>query len=208
MIAVVDYSMGNVTSVQNAFELLGIETVLTHDRELLDQCSGIVVPGVGAFGCAALDLEQKGLVQYLKYRQSKKTYILGICLGLQLFFEESEEDPGFKGMHFFPGKVLRFPADVKVPHMGWNRIIFARPDPIFAGVPDASHFYFAHSYYANPENEEFALAHCHYGTSFAAAVKRNTVYGLQFHPEKSGGVGLKILRNFERMVSDAADSSR
>ncbi len=208
MIAVVDYSMGNVTSVQNAFELLGIETVLTHDRELLDQCSGIVVPGVGAFGCAALDLEQKGLVQYLKCRQSKKTYILGICLGLQLFFEESEEDPGFEGMHFFPGKVLRFPADVKVPHMGWNRIIFARPDPIFAGVPDASHFYFAHSYYANPENEEFALAHCHYGPSFAAAVKRNTVYGLQFHPEKSGGVGLKILRNFERMVSDAADSSR
>ncbi len=205
MIAVVDYGMGNVTSVRNGFELLGIDTVLTSDTAVLERCPGIVVPGVGAFGRASQDLESKGLFEYLRYRERKKTYILGICLGLQLFFEESEEDPGFAGMDFFPGSVVRFPGDVKVPHMGWNRIFFSGRDPILEGVPDASHFYFAHSYYASPENAEFSLARCHYGVSFAAAVKRGTVYGLQFHPEKSGRLGLTILGNFGRMVSDAAD---
>ncbi len=208
MIAVVDYGMGNVTSVRNGFDLLGIQTVLTHDTDVLDKCRGIVVPGVGAFGCASEDLEKKGLMAYLKHRKNQETYILGICLGLQLFFDESEEDPGFEGIHFFPGKVIRFPEHVKVPHMGWNRIFFTRPDPIFTDVPDASHFYFAHSYYASPEKNELALARCNYGSSFAAAVKRDTVYGLQFHPEKSGKLGLIILRNFERMVSSATDSSR
>ncbi len=208
MIAIVDYGMGNVTSVRNGFDMLGIQTVLTHDTDVLDRCPGIVVPGVGAFGCASQDLEKKGLMTYLKHRQNQETFILGICLGLQLFFDESEEDPGFEGVHFFPGKVIRFPEDVKVPHMGWNRIFFTRPDPIFVDVPDASHFYFAHSYYASPEKDEFALARCNYGSSFAAAVKRDTIYGLQFHPEKSGKLGLIILRNFERMVSSATDSSR
>ncbi len=207
MIAVVDYGMGNVTSVRNGFELLGIETVLTHDTLVMDRCKGIVVPGVGAFGCAADDLEQKGLMEYLQHRERQGTYILGICLGLQLFFDESEEDPGFEGMHLLPGRVIRFPHGVKVPHMGWNRVYFTREDPLFNQVPGESHFYFAHSFFASPENKEHALAHCNYGASFAAAVKKNSVYGLQFHPEKSGRLGLTILKNFERMVADADHSS-
>lgn len=208
MIAVIDYGMGNVTSVRNSFTHLGFETVLTSDISVLEKCSALVLPGVGAFGAAVDELNRKGLLGYLVQRKEKGTLILGICLGLQLFFQESQESPGHTGLGFLPGKVRRFSGNAKVPHIGWNRVYLLKNDSLFHGITDGSHFYFAHSYYAVLEEREDILATCSYGDNrFPAAVRKNNLYGLQFHPEKSGDLGLRILRNFGRMVANA-DYSR
>ena len=196
--------MGNVTSVSNAFAYLGYETVLTHDPYVLDSCPALVLPGVGAFGSAVEELQRKGLFDYLHKRREKGSLLLGICLGLQLFFTQSEEDPGSRGLTYFPDTLKRFSPGLKVPHMGWNRV-FAGNDPLFEGIPRGSHFYFAHSFYAPPvAGEDCLLASCCYGVDFAAAVKQGNAYGVQFHPEKSGEMGLRLLLNFGRMVENAA----
>lgn len=195
--------MGNVTSVRNAFAYLGFETVLTHDPHVLDSCSALVLPGVGAFGSAVEELRHKGLFDYLNQRREKDSFLLGICLGLQLFFEQSEEDPNSSGLTFFSHTLKRFSPGLKVPHMGWNRV-YAGNDPLFEGIPQGSHFYFAHSFYAPPVVEEGCLlARCNYGVDFTAAVKQGNAYGVQFHPEKSGKMGLRLLLNFGRMVDNA-----
>lgn len=204
MIAIIDYGMGNITSVSNGFSYVGINTVLTDDIAVLNRYRTIVLPGVGAFGSAMVELRRKGLVDYLKERQKDGTIILGICLGLQLFFPQSEEDPGFEGLGFLPGEVVRFPESVKVPQMGWNRVYFSGSgEPLAAGIPEGSHFYFANSYYASPQQKEHLLARSNYEVVFPAAVRKENVYGLQFHPEKSGEMGLRLLYNFGRMVRDA-----
>jgi len=194
--------MGNVTSVGNGFARLGFQTILTDDQERLSRCHALVLPGVGAFGSAMDELRRKGLLEFLKEQQQKGVYILGICLGLQLFFENSEEDPGCDGIGFFPGQVTRFPVGLKVPHIGWSSIMLEKTDPLFESIPSGSYFYFAHSYYApwSEKKEIDPLARCNYTVDFAAAIKKDNVYGLQFHPEKSGEIGLKILENFGRMV--------
>lgn len=195
--------MGNVKSVSNAFAHLGFRTILTHKTEVLDSCPALVLPGVGAFGSAADELRQKGLCDYLQARWQKGTLLLGICLGMQLFFRSSEESPGRRGLAFSPQTLNRFPLNLKVPHMGWNRV-YTVDDPLFVGITPGSYFYFAHSYYALINGEEtWSLAHCHYSTRFAAAVKMGSAYGVQFHPEKSGEAGLRLLRNFGRMVENA-----
>lgn len=203
MIAIIDYGMGNVTSVRNAFAYLGFETVLTHEPEVLNSCPALVLPGVGAFGSAAEELQRKGLFEYLHARKEKGSFLLGICLGLQLFFDRSEEDPDGRGLTYFRGNLKRFPKGLKVPHMGWNRVL-AEPDPLFEGIPQGSHFYFAHSFYAPlVTGEDCLVARCSYGVDFAAAVKQGNAYGVQFHPEKSGEMGLRLLLNFGRMVENA-----
>ncbi len=204
MIAIIDYGMGNVTSVSNAFAYLGFETVLTHEPHVLDSCPALVLPGVGAFGSAVEELQHKGLFDYLNQRRKKDSFLLGICLGLQLLFDRSEEDPHSRGLTYFSDTLKRFSPGLKVPHMGWNRV-YAGNDPLFEGIPRGSHFYFAHSFYAPPAvGEECLLASCKYGVDFAAAVKLGNAYGVQFHPEKSGEIGLRMLLNFGRMVENAA----
>jgi len=207
LIAIIDYGMGNVQSVANGFARLGFDTVLTGDLEVIKKSSTLVLPGVGAFGRAVEELKKKGLLEHLQERERQGTYILGICLGLQLFFEESQEDPGWEGLSFLSGQVLRFPPSVKVPHMGWNRVYHNNDNPLFDGIPSGCHFYFAHSFYGFPKGEEKFLARCSYGVGFPAALKKKNVYGLQFHPEKSGEWGLKVLLNFGRMISGAGNTS-
>lgn len=207
MIAIIDYGMGNITSICNAFVYVGANTVLTDDIAVLDRCRALVLPGVGAFGSAMAELKRKGLVEYLREREKKGIPILGICLGMQLFFSQSQEDPDVEGLGFMSGEALRFPARVKVPQMGWNRVFFhSTGEPLVAGIPDGSHFYFANSFYIPGAQKEHLLAWSSYEVPFAAAVKRGNLYGLQFHPEKSGKMGLRILYNFGRMVNDAGNS--
>lgn len=203
LIAIIDYGMGNVKSVHNAFAHLGFETVLTDDPQILESCPALVLPGVGAFGSAVEELERKGLYHYLLERRERGSYLLGICLGLQLFFEQSEESPGNRGLSFYSQTLKRFSPGYKVPHMGWNRV-FASDDPLFEGIPRGSHFYFAHSFYVPANTEKWLLARCSYSVEFAAAVKQGNAYGVQFHPEKSGEQGLRLLLNFGRMVENAA----
>lgn len=206
MIAIIDYGMGNITSIRNGFTYVGVNAVLTDDIEVLERCQALVLPGVGAFGSAMAELKRKGLVEYLRQRHKEGTIILGICLGLQLLFPRSEEDPGVEGLGFLPGEVVRFPPQVKVPQMGWNRVYFrAGEEPLAAEIPQGTHFYFANSYYAAAQKEHL-LAWSNYEITFAAAVKKENVYGLQFHPEKSGKMGLRLLYNFGRMVRDAGYS--
>jgi glutamine amidotransferase len=203
MIAIIDYGMGNITSIRNGFTYVGINTVLTDDIGVLERYRAIVLPGVGAFGSAMDELQRKGLVAYLKERQKDGAIILGICLGLQLLFPRSEEDPGIPGLGFLPGEVVRFPQRVKVPQMGWNRVFFSGREPLAAGIPEGSHFYFANSYYASLQEKEYLLAWSNYEVAFPAAVRKENVYGLQFHPEKSGEAGLRLLYNFGKVVKDA-----
>lgn len=202
MIGIIDYGMGNVTSVRNAFSYLGFATILSDKIPVLDSCAALVLPGVGAFGSAVDELQRKGLFEYLKQRQDEGSFILGICLGLQLFFARSEEDPESHGLAFFPETIRRFPSGLKVPHMGWNRVVTGG-DPIFQGISQHSYFYFAHSYYASLAQQQARAASCRYGVDFAAAVREGNTYGLQFHPEKSGEAGLKLLLNFGRLVEGA-----
>jgi imidazole glycerol-phosphate synthase subunit HisH len=205
MIAIVDYGMGNVTSVKNGFAYVGFDSVLTDDLDVLRRSKAIVLPGVGAFGSAIQELARKGLVDFLRERERQGTIILGICLGLQLMFEHSEEDPGIDGLKFFSGDVVRFPPNMKVPQIGWNRVNF-RDEPLFTGIPQGTHFYFANSYFAAGSQDEHLLAWGNYGVEFAAGVRKGNVFGLQFHPEKSGEMGLKLLLNFGRMVQDAGNT--
>lgn len=202
LVAIIDYGLGNVASIGNGFARMGFQTVLTDDPERLNKCRALVLPGVGAFGSAMDKLKEKGLLDFLKEQQQKGVYMLGICLGLQVFFEHSEEDPNYDGIGFLPGQVTRFPSGLKVPHMGWSSIIIEKTDPLFEKIPNGSYFYFAHSYYTLPaENREIeTIARCTYAVDFCAAVKKDNIYGLQFHPEKSGKIGLKVLENFGRMV--------
>lgn len=206
MIGIIDYGMGNVTSVRNAFSYLGFATILTNETTVLDACSALVLPGVGAFGSAVEELQRKGLFGYLQRRRADGIHLLGICLGLQLFFARSEEDPHSYGLAFFKDTIKRFPPTGKVPHMGWNRVD-ALADYLFHGINPKSHFYFAHSYYTSLTHEAGRIASCHYGVDFAAAVSQGNMYGLQFHPEKSGEAGLQLLLNFGRMV-ESADHTR
>lgn len=207
MIAIIDYGMGNVQSVANAFARLGFNTVLTGDLKTIKNCTTLVLPGVGAFGRAVEELREKGLLEHLREREREGTYIMGICLGLQLFFSNSQEDPGWEGLSFFSGQVVRFSMNAKVPHMGWNRVYHNNDNPLFEGIPNGCHFYFAHSFYGLPDGEELFLARCRYGVEFPAALRKKNVYGLQFHPEKSGEWGLRVLQNFGRMILGAGNTS-
>ena len=201
MIAIVDYGMGNLRSVEKALAFLGHEAGVCHDPRSIAAASGIVLPGVGSFGDAARELEDRGLVAPLREAIEAGKPFLGICLGYQLLFACSEESPGVPGLGILPGRVARFPSEVKVPHMGWNDVRLVRPHPLLEGVEDGSFFYFVHSYYVLPSQAGLAITLTHYGCEFASGVAWKNLAAFQFHPEKSSASGLRILDNFGRMCS-------
>ena len=198
MIAIIDYGVGNLRSVQRALERAGADVVITGDPMVIKSADGAVLPGVGAFGEGMTQLELRGLVLPIDQLIAAGKPFLGICLGMQLLFKTSEEMGHFDGLGVFKGTVRRF-ADApgrKVPHVGWNQLHIRQPNPLLDGVADGSFAYFVHSYYVDPARPDFTVATTDYGADFASVVARGNVYGVQFHPEKSQGVGAAILKNF------------
>jgi glutamine amidotransferase len=194
MIAIIDYGAGNLFSVQNALNFLGLPNTITRDADTLKKADGLILPGVGAFPDAMRMLKGSGLVDVIREEAVKKPF-LGICLGMQLLFTDGYEFEHTDGLDLIPGSVERIRCPYKIPHMGWNHLKLNGTSPLLAGVPEGSSVYFVHSYMANtaPEN---VTAYCEYGVDIPALAERGTVFGAQFHPEKSGEVGLTILRNF------------
>ena len=210
MIAIVDYGIGNLRSVEKALQRVGAEARVTADAADLDAAAGIVLPGVGAFGDGMEHLTARQLVDPVLRQVERGKPLLGICLGMQLLFEESDEMGLHRGLGLLPGRVVRFPdAELKVPHIGWNQLWRADSGPEMAlleGIPQGAHAYFVHSYYAAPEEPGDILARTDYGIEFASVVGRGRIFGAQFHPEKSQDVGLRLLRNFAGMVAEEGDS--
>lgn len=203
MIAIADYGIGNLGSVTKAFRRAGAEVVLTGDPEALRRADALVLPGDGAFGATIAEVERRGLVPVLRAAVEAGKPLLGICVGMQLLFEESEEHGRHAGLGFLPGRVRRFEGDLPVPHMGWNRVRARRVHPFLDGVPDGAHVYFVHSYYCDAP-DDVVIATSDYGRDFAAIVGRGNVLGVQFHPEKSQETGLRMVASFVRLV----DASR
>jgi glutamine amidotransferase len=198
MIAIIDYGMGNLHSVSKAVERLGYEARVTSDESEILAADGAILPGVGAFGDAMEHLRESRLDgTVLRYAQSGKP-LLGICLGMQLLFTGSEEHGSHEGLNLLPGQVVRFRGSYKVPHMGWNRLKFQQSSPLMEGIEEG-HVYFVHSYHALPEEATDLLAVTDYHQQVTAVVGRDNVYGMQFHPEKSGDIGMKLLGNFLRL---------
>ena len=198
MISIVDYQMGNLRSVQKAFEKVGVEAEITSDPEQLRKAEKIVVPGVGAFEDAIAELHRRSLVEPICEAIRAGTPFLGICLGLQLLFDVSHEGGRFEGMGIIPGEVVRFQdqAGVKIPHMGWNQVVIRQPVPLMKGIDEGSHFYFVHSYYVVPTDQSVVAVECDYHQRFCAMIWRDNIFATQFHPEKSQHVGLQMLKNF------------
>lgn len=198
MIALIDYDAGNTKSVEKALSFLGETSILTRDRRALLEADKVILPGVGNFGEAMENLEKTGLIPVIHEIVEKKTPFLGICLGLQLLFEESEEAPGVRGLGLLKGKILKIPAgeERKIPHMGWNSLKLQNQGRLFRGIPEEAYVYFVHSYYLRAEEREIVKASAFYGTEIDASVEKENVFACQFHPEKSSGVGLSILKNF------------
>ena len=194
-IAIVDYGVGNLKSVTNALEYLGFATQITGEANDLEQADAIILPGVGAFPDAADKLRGTGLDQVIKQQVEKKP-LLGICLGMQLLFEEGEEVRPCEGLGLIPGKVQRIGTALKLPHIGWNGLSFRNDCPIFKGLAEDSHVYFVHSFQGVAADPAHVAAVTDYGREVLAAVHRDNVYGCQFHPEKSGEIGLEILKKF------------
>lgn len=198
MIAIIDYDAGNLRSVEKALLSLGETPVVTRDRETLLRADQVILPGVGAFGDAMERLRQYGLVEPIRQLAQRGTPFLGICLGLQLLFESSEESPGVEGLGILPGTILRIPdcPGLKIPHMGWNSLEIRPGARLFRGIPDGAFVYFVHSYYLKAADESMVAASTEYSTHIHASVEQGNVFACQFHPEKSSQVGLQILKNF------------
>jgi imidazole glycerol-phosphate synthase subunit HisH len=192
-----DYGVGNLLSLKTALEKAGLNVTIGTTAVDLDKADAIALPGVGSFTAALTKLDT--VKETLQTKISEGIPLLGICLGLQLFFESSEEGPG-DGLAFFKGKVKQLPGTVKVPHMGWNTLNLVKPTPLFDGIAEGTYVYFVHSLYPVPKNQEIVIAKTEYGTTFTSAVADKNIYGTQFHPEKSGDIGLKILKNFAKLV--------
>ncbi len=203
MVTLIDYGIGNLRSLEKAFQAIGAEVLRTDRPEDLLQARRLVLPGVGAFGACMNELHHRGLIAPIREAARQGIPLLGVCAGLQLLFEESEEHGRHEGLGLLPGRVVRFPDTtpdgqrLKVPHMGWNTISYEQPAPLLKGIPDGAYFYFVHSYHAVAANADDVLATTVYGgISFPAIVGRGHVFGVQFHPEKSQQHGLQILKNF------------
>lgn len=202
MIAIIDYDAGNIKSVEKALQFLGEEVNVTRDAAAILGADGVILPGVGAFGDAMGKLHSYGLVDVIhRYVETGRPF-LGICLGLQLLFEESEESPGVKGLHLLDGKIVKIPAKngLKVPHIGWNDLGFPHEGKLFRGLQEHPYVYFVHSYYLQAADEKIVTAVADYGVRIHASVEQGNVFACQFHPEKSSDVGMQILRNFIGVV--------
>lgn len=198
MIAIIDYDAGNIRSVEKALQHLGEETILTHDFREIQKADKVILPGVGAFGDAMEHLKHYELDRAIKEVVAMDKPFLGICLGLQLLFESSDETPGVEGLGILKGNILRIPEEegLKIPHIGWNSLEFPREGRLFQDLPADPYVYFVHSYYLQAQEPQIVTATCEYGVQIHASVEKNQVFACQFHPEKSGEVGLKILKNF------------
>lgn len=201
MIAIIDYDAGNLKSVEKALISLGEEVVVSRERDVLLSADKVVLPGVGAFGDAMNKLSEYGLIEVIKEIVDNNTPFLGICLGLQLLFEESEEAPGVAGLGILKGKILKIPPKegLKIPHMGWNSIDIKPEARLFKGIKNNSYVYFVHSYYLKADDEAIVAASTEYSTHIHASVEKDNVFACQFHPEKSSELGLKILKNFAEL---------
>lgn len=206
MIVIVDYGVGNLRSVQKGLERAGALVVVSSDPSEIDIAQGVILPGVGAFGDGMANLRARGLVDPVLRQVEAGKPLLGICLGMQLLFEESEEMGRHRGLGLLPGRVVRFPdSDLKVPHIGWNQLLGGR-GAVLAGTEERAWAYFVHSYYAVPEEPTDVLATTEYGLEFASVVGRAKIWGAQFHPEKSQEVGLRLLENFANLVGEGSGS--
>lgn len=206
MIAIIDYDAGNIKSVEKALQYLGEEAVVTRDPELILNAEKVILPGVGSFGDAMEKLHSYNLVDIIHKVVEKKTPFLGICLGLQLMFERSDESDGVEGLGILPGEILRIPdkEGLKIPHIGWNSLKFPNAGRLFAGIKEDSYVYFVHSYYLKAEDEAIVTATTEYSTLIHASVEKDNVFACQFHPEKSSEVGLQILKNFIKIDREEA----
>lgn len=198
MIAVIDYDAGNIKSVQKALEHLGEQVSVTGDRDEILSAERVILPGVGNFGDAMAKLVSSGLDAVIREVAERRTPFLGICLGLQLLFEESDESPGVKGLGLLPGRITRIPKaeGLKVPQIGWNALKYPSAGRLFRGVPEGSYVYFVHSYYLQAQEKEIVKATAEYGVTVEASVEKDNIFACQFHPEKSSDAGLQILKNF------------
>ena len=198
MVAIIDYDAGNIRSVEKAIVSLGYEAVVTRDADTILKADHVILPGVGAFGDAMGKLSGYGLVDVIRTVAKREIPFLGICLGLQLMFENSEEAPRVEGLGLLKGSILRIPEKegLKIPHIGWNSLRYPAPGRLFAGIPEDSYVYFVHSYYLHAQDKEIVKAVTEYGVEIHASVEKDNLFACQFHPEKSSDVGMKILQNF------------
>lgn len=194
MIAIIDYGMGNLRSVQKSLEFIGQDAIITNNIDDINSAERIILPGVGAFGDAMKELSRSKLTESIRSNINKGKPFLGICLGMQILFESSTENGVHKGLGLLKGDVVKFDIDLKVPHIGWNTVKTVKESLLYKNLPDNS-FYFVHSYYL-PSDNQYVNAVCDYGIDFGCSVEHNNVYGVQFHPEKSGDTGLQMLKNF------------
>ena len=204
MVAIIDYDAGNIKSVEKAIQFLGKEAVITRDAEQILSASHVILPGVGAFGDAMGKLQNYGLIPVIHEVVKRQIPFLGICLGLQLFFERSEETPGVEGLGILKGEIKRIPdgEDLKIPHIGWNSLKYPNKGRLYEGIKENSYVYFVHSYYLEAKEPEIVVAETEYGTKIHASVEKDNVFACQFHPEKSSSVGLKILENFLKISKE------
>jgi glutamine amidotransferase len=203
MIAIVDYGMGNLRSVEKGFQKVGVEVTVTSNPRVIDDADAVVLPGVGAFRDCIRNLTDLSLTESVVRSIEKGKPYLGICLGLQVLFSESEEFGRCKGLDIFRGRVVRFGAGMKVPHMGWNTVAIEKRPPVFEGIEDNSYFYFVHSFYVVPEDRGIVAGTTDYNGSFTSMIWKDNVFATQFHPEKSQGLGLIILKDFGAFVKRA-----
>jgi len=209
MIAIIDYGMGNLRSVQKGFQKVGQDAIITSDKKTILNAHKVVLPGVGAFADCMTNLGELDLVDTVREVVKSGRPFMGICLGLQLLFDKSEEFGEHDGLGIIPGKVVRFPTEIpnnpeklyKIPHMGWNRVSIKKDTPHLNGIPDGSYFYFVHSYYVVPDDASVIATTTDYGIEFVSSIQKDNVYASQFHPEKSQELGLRILKNFGELTS-------
>ncbi len=199
-IAIIDYGVGNLRSVQKGLEKVGLKAAVISEPDDLYGASGVILPGVGAFADAMVNLKNRGFLPAIKDVVAKEIPLLGICLGMQLLFSESEENGLYQGLNLLQGRVVRLPKGLKVPHMGWNQLESITPHPLMEGIKKGDYFYFVHSYYAMPKEENVVIASTDYGQMLPAVVGSKNIFGIQFHPEKSSDLGLKILKNFGELI--------
>lgn len=200
MIAIIDYGVGNIKNVYTAFNNLGMDAIVTSEKAIIDKSSAIILPGVGAYKDAMDNLYKHDLVHCIKENVNKGKLLFGICLGMQLLFEKSYEDGQWDGLGLLQGEIVRFDGSLKVPHMGWNKLIKAREDEIAKGINDYEYVYFVHSYYLKAKNQVDIVSWTDYGVEVPAIVRKDNIIGMQFHPEKSGKTGLKLLKNIKEMI--------
>ncbi len=197
-VVIIDYGMGNLYSVKNALLAVGAEPVVTSDMDVIAAAERVILPGVGAFGDCMANLEKSGLIPVIRQLLDSGKPFLGICLGMQLLFEGSDEAPGVAGLGYFKGQVKYLPTSLKIPHMGWNKLELRSPSPLLTGA-GGEYVYFVHSFHAEPEDKSIITSVCDYGMEVTASVGRGNVQAFQFHPEKSSRVGMQLLKNFVDM---------